>query len=70
MPWTRAQSPTRSPVFRAAAKQLRASRSSVIFRRSFIGSSAEPTSLSAACAGVIPASLMGHGVSEVVASSA
>ncbi len=60
MPWARAQAPTRSPVLRAAAKQRRASRSSVIFRRSFIGSSSEPTRLSATCAGVIPASLMAH----------
>jgi hypothetical protein len=32
----------------------------VIFRRSFIGSSSEPATISTAYPGVIPASLMGH----------
>ncbi len=57
IPCARAQAPARSP---AAAKQRRASRSSVIFRRSFIGSSSEPMSLPAGPPGVIPVSLMAH----------
>jgi hypothetical protein len=60
MPRARAQAPARSPALRAASKQRRASRSSVIFRRSFIGSSSEPMRLAVAYRGVIPVSLMAH----------
>ncbi|MCA9531833.1 MAG: hypothetical protein KC543_17030, partial [Myxococcales bacterium] len=60
IPFALAQAPALSPVRRAAARQRRASCSSVIFRCSLIDSSSESTRLSAARRGVTPASLMAH----------